>query len=501
MPPSTLIIRADASIAIATGHVMRCLALAQGWQDAGGNAVFAMAESTPAIDARLLSEGMEIVRLQALPNSVQDARDVSALACDRDAAWVVVDGYRFDSEYQRNLRNAGLKLLFVDDLGQCELYYADVVLDQNAHASDRMYANRESYTRLLLGPRYAMLRREFQTWREWRREIPAIGRKLLVTMGGSDPDNFTLRLIETLSRISIPDLKITVVAGGSNPQLAELQRTAAELGLPIHLVSNPSNMPELMAHSDIAIICAGGTLWELLYMGCATLSYFRTATQGQIVAELDAVGAVSSMGSVDDFEQNRLARALEEMIACQDCREKMAQMGRELVDGRGISRVLDYVLPGSLNRPELSMIPIELNEREDFLEMAQQHFRELNPMFTPAEDWKNSYFENITRNPRRSLRWIVSDGQHVGFILFGVEEHRFLPRLTGAIYEVHVIPEERRKGFARACAKQIIDELWKASPSKIQLEVVEGNAAAAELWRSLGFQKVTERFVLAEKTR
>ena len=88
---------------------------------------------------------------------------------------------------------------------------------------------RESYTRLLLGPRYAMLRREFQAMRDWRREIPAVGRKLLITMGGSDPDNFTLRLIKTFPKISVPDLEITVVAGGSNPQLAELRRRVAGL--------------------------------------------------------------------------------------------------------------------------------------------------------------------------------------------------------------------------------------------------------------------------------
>src|SRR5579864_771328 len=126
MSANTLLIRADASIAIATGHVMRCLALAQSWQDAGGNVVFAMAESTPAVDTRLRSEGMEIARIKDSSNSVQEAREVAALARDRDAAWVVVDGYRFDSEYQRTLKNAGLKLLFVDDLGQCQHYFADL---------------------------------------------------------------------------------------------------------------------------------------------------------------------------------------------------------------------------------------------------------------------------------------------------------------------------------------------------------------------------------------
>jgi len=500
IPASTLVIRADASVAIATGHVMRCLALAQAWQDAGGNVVFAMAESTPAIDARLRSEGMEIVRLDAPPNSIEDAGQVSSLMLDRHADWVVVDGYRFDWEYQRNLKNAGRKLLFVDDLGQCQRYSADFVLDQNVHASDGMYANREQYTRLLLGTRYAMLRREFQGWRDWRREIPSIGRNLLITMGGSDPDNLTRRLIEALPRISVPDLEITVVAGGSNPQLAELQRAVTSSGVPIHLVGDASHMPELMAQSDIAIICGGGTLWELLYMGCATLSYFRTPPQGQIIAELDAMGAVRSMGSVEDFDPDNLARAVEEMIACQECRVKMAHLGRNLVDGEGIARVLESVLPGGTSL-DLVMIPVEPDQRADFLKMAEQHFREVNPMFTPAQDWKNSYFENIVKNPGRSLRWIVSSGQHVGFVLFGVEEHRFLPRLTGAIYEVYVIPEQRRKGIARACAKQVIDELWRSSPSKIQLEVIEGNAGAAELWRSLGFEKVTERFVLTEKNQ
>jgi UDP-2,4-diacetamido-2,4,6-trideoxy-beta-L-altropyranose hydrolase len=477
---------------------MRCLALAQAWQDAGGNVVFAMAESTPGVDARLRSDGIEIVQLENSSNN-QDAREVAALACDRNSAWVVVDGYQFDSEYQRTLKNAGLKLLFVDDLGQCQHYSADLVLDQNVHASEKMYANRESYSRLLLGTRYAMLRREFRARREWKRGIPAIGRKLLITMGGSDPDNFTLRLIEALPRISVPDIAVTVVAGGSNPHMAELQRTVACLKMPIHLVGDTNNMPELIAQSDIAIICAGGTVWELLYMGCPTLSYFRTPTQRQIVAELDAMGALRSMGAAADFESNNLARALEETIACRDCRENMSQLGRKLVDGKGISRVLGYVLPESMNR--LSMIPVESDERDVFLRMAQQHFRELNSMFTPAQDWKTSYFENIKNNPKYSLRWIVADGQRVGFILFGVEKHRFLPRQTGTIYEVYVVPEQRRKGIARACARQVIDELWKSSPSKIQLEVVEGNAAAAELWRSLGFQKITERFVLTEQTR
>lgn len=152
-----------------------------------------------------------------------------------------------------------------------------------------------------------------------------------------------------------------------------------------------------------------------------------------------------------------------------------------------------------MNRP--SKIELTgISERAEFMKMALNHFRELNPAFKPDSDWERAYFENIQNRAQYSLRWILADEVRAGFVLFGVENHRFLPRLTGVIYELYVLPEQRRRGIASACAEVVIDELWKASPSKIQLEVVEGNAAAAGLWRTLGFNKVAERFTLTRSS-
>jgi len=142
-----------------------------------------------------------------------------------------------------------------------------------------------------------------------------------------------------------------------------------------------------------------------------------------------------------------------------------------------------------------------ISEKREFMEMALNHFRELNPAFKLASDWQNCYFESIQSNPNYSLCWIVADGERAGFVLYGIEPHRFLPRRTGAIYELYVSPEHRRKGIARSCAEIVIAELWKSSPSKIQLEVVEGNEAAQGLWNSLGFGKVSERFTLCAAPR
>lgn len=135
-------------------------------------------------------------------------------------------------------------------------------------------------------------------------------------------------------------------------------------------------------------------------------------------------------------------------------------------------------------------------DRDAFLQMAERHFRDLNPAFVPHEDWKQHYFDKILNNPRMFARWIVRDGERAGFILYGIEDHRFLPRLTGVVYELYVRPEYRRMGVARQAAIRAIRQLEAHSPSKIQLEVVDGNTGAQALWRSLGFAKVTERMVL-----
>jgi ribosomal protein S18 acetylase RimI-like enzyme len=148
----------------------------------------------------------------------------------------------------------------------------------------------------------------------------------------------------------------------------------------------------------------------------------------------------------------------------------------------------------------LSMVSIAACEREEFERMAIEYFSELNPRFVPQNDWQEHYFQGIVSNPQYFLRWIVGDRNKAGFILFGLEKHRFLPRRSGVIYELYVRPEFRRHGIARAIAEEAIRELWTYSPLKIQLEVVEGQLASAAFWRSLGFQKATERFVLTRGT-
>src|SRR5581483_478187 len=192
---NALIIRADSSIAMGTGHVMRCLALAEAWRDAGGSCAFVMSSPAPPIRERLRTEKCEVFPLNSRAGSEEDARELVNLSCSLGSDFVVVDGYQFGDHYQEYIKAQGLALLFVDDNGHAGRYSADVVLNQNVHASADLYRKRAPYTELLLDLKYAMLRREFTRWKTWKRRIVPVGRNVLVTLGGSDPENVTASVV------------------------------------------------------------------------------------------------------------------------------------------------------------------------------------------------------------------------------------------------------------------------------------------------------------------
>lgn len=333
-----LLLRTEASVAIGSGHVMRCLALAQAWLDAGGRAVFAMAQATPAVEERLRNERFKVARVAAQLGSVADADETAGLAHLHAASWVVVDGYDFGAEYQARLKSHGLKVLFIDDNGHAPHYSADLVLNQNAHGREELYRNRELSTKLLLGPRFALLRREFTAWRGWQREVPAIARNVLVTMGGSDPDNITERVVEAIS--SGGDFETTIVAGGSNPHLVRLREFVGTCGGTFRLSENTLNMPELMANADLAVAGAGTTSWEICSLGLPALLIVLADNQEGIAHELSKRGVIASLGRGSDLAPSTIASQLRNLAHSRSVRREMSERGRALVDGRGAERVV-----------------------------------------------------------------------------------------------------------------------------------------------------------------
>jgi UDP-2,4-diacetamido-2,4,6-trideoxy-beta-L-altropyranose hydrolase len=324
---------------------MRCIALAQAWRRSGGSAVFASAEITNALEERLECEGFKSVRLGGRAGTNEDVARTAELAKRQNASWVVADGYAFRLSYQRRIKARGLRLLLLDDYGHAEGYVADVVLNQNAAVTAALYANRAPYTRLLLGTRYALLREDFLCWRNWKREIPEVAHKVLVTLGGSDSDNVTGNVIRELS--ALDNLDVVIIIGGSNPHFEALYAEGGKSKVKLKFVVDATNMPKLMSWADVAIAAGGSTSWELAFMGLPSLVLTIADNQMGISAALENEGVSIALGRSTEGALESLRRQLRTVLCGFERRSWMSRRGRCLVDGWGSARVVEVLREGA----------------------------------------------------------------------------------------------------------------------------------------------------------
>ena len=337
-----IIFRADASVQMGTGHVMRCLSLAEHWKNSGGEAVFVMAMNMPSLNARLESKRMDFVKLSARPGSVEDAKQTVQIAKDLSALWIILDGYDFNSSFQKVIHDSKMSLLVIDDMGSTDRYYADIVLNQNLHADKSMYVKKENYTSLLLGTSYVLLRQEFSKWHGWKRRFPENAQNILVTLGGSDEENITSKVVEAIQKIKSDKLKVVVIAP-DNSHYEELESTIKRSKVDIQLKKDVIVMSDLMAWADLAVSAGGTSTWELAFMGLPMLIIAIADNQRQIVEELSKAGVAINLGWHENITLFGIAKSISELLPNANVRADMSRRAQALVDGKGADRVLAQI--------------------------------------------------------------------------------------------------------------------------------------------------------------
>jgi UDP-2,4-diacetamido-2,4,6-trideoxy-beta-L-altropyranose hydrolase len=317
---------------------MRCLALAQAWQDTGGGCTFVLDSSQPALEQRLGLEQMEVVHTASGAATPDDARETGTLARNRKAGWVVVDGYGFGTEYQRDLRAAGLRVLLVDDVAHCERYDVDILVNPNLHAQGSLYSGRLAGGRPRLGPRYALLRREFRRQRPGPNNVASVARRVLVTIGGSDPDNVSAKVIRALLESGIEGLQVRLVAGAINPhhrQLGEMSRADTR----VVVLKDVRDMSEQMAWADAAVASASTTFWELAFLQVPSAVLSFASNQRPVAESLEREGAALNLGWAAELTVDGMSRSLRAFLTDPSTRSRMRQRQRKLVDGGGARRI------------------------------------------------------------------------------------------------------------------------------------------------------------------
>ncbi len=482
-----LLIRADASAEIGAGHVMRCLALAQGWQDAGGQTLFTINPEAAALEPRLKSEGMDVLRMPGPLGGVADAKQTAAVARENAAAWVVVDGYSFGAEYQRIIKDAGFRLLFVDDNGHAGHYWADLVLNQNMHADKGNYTNREAHTQLLLGTPYVLLRREFLGWKRWKRPIPDAARKVLVTLGGGDPQNTTLKIIEAFERFGPPDVEARIVVGPANRHLEVLSEAARNSAERLQLLGAALNMPELMAWADLAVSAAGSTALEMAFMGLPSILLVLAKNQRSIAEELTGAGAALSLGWHEQVSPHAVSRALEQLRSELQTRSEMSGRGRAIVDGEGVERVLMH-----LTGVELRLRQVQKDDCQLLWEWANDPNTRAVSFSREPIPWENHVQWLDSRlHDGNCLFYIAVNGEDlpVGQVRFDVDQQI-------AVISVSVDPRFRGKGYGSTIIRLASRRMLESSGvGTIHAYVKEGNEASIRAFAKGGFSKLRTAIV------
>ncbi len=361
-----VVFRADASVDIGTGHVMRCLTLADALGRAGARCTFV----SRALDGHLLeaiaARGHGVLPLsgrsgeaeEALAAAWGDARPAHAAwlatSWQADASetrealeasglrpdWLVVDHYALDARWEEALEGSSRRLMVLDDLAD-RTHRCDLLLEQGLGREAADYGPWvPQRARLLIGPRFALLRPEFAALRSAslaRRAAPRLSR-LLVTLGGVDRDNVTGRVLAALRTLPLgPELSITVVMGARAPWKQQIEQDAQQMPWPTEVLSGVTDMGARMAAHDLAICAGGGTVWELCALGVPMITVVVADNQtfsARALAQRAGVPVITPGGL-----QRSLAAALRGLEAPVTLRERGRAVAT-VCDGRGADRVV-----------------------------------------------------------------------------------------------------------------------------------------------------------------
>lgn len=355
--------RTDASLQIGTGHVMRCLTLADALSAKGANCQFICREHpgnliefirgkgyvTHALPMRAAREtfGNEVMHAHWLgATQAQDAEACLPVLATRHPDWLIVDHYALDTRWECALAPHYIKLMVIDDLAD-RPHECNLLLDQNygRGTSDYCLLVPEA-CHLLCGSAYALLRPEFAALRPYslqRRAQPVL-RKLLISMGGVDKDNVTGQILQALQTSPLPvDCRITVVMGVTAPWLEDARRQALNMPWPTQVLVGVSDMAQRMADCDLAIGAAGSTSWERCCLGVPTIMLALAENQLKAAQELERSGAAQLI----TLPKNAALLPREQPIPLiNDSTQlrRMAECAANIVDGSGVYAVIQQMV-------------------------------------------------------------------------------------------------------------------------------------------------------------
>ena len=338
-----IIFRCNVSPKTGTGHVRRCLVLAEEIQKMGGEAFFILKSKEIDLPTILLPV---VNKWTVLPWNISPEDELQTLVQifnNRKSTALVVDHYEADSSYQEHLFNAGINWLQFDGCSGKPLW-ADWILNPSLAFQTCEYDGilKRNDTQLLLGPEYALLRSEFSEFRKKIR-FSNKSRKILITMGGGDDRGATLFCLKALTAIE-NRYEYVVLTTSNNPRIPKISKWIDDNHLNVMLVVDESQIAKRMVEADIGIIAGGMTTFETAAMGLPSLIIQIAGNQALNAAAWESAGVAMNLGRFDQLSKDTLCDKVMQLIANHSKRQQMHTLGMNCVDCRGGERVAELML-------------------------------------------------------------------------------------------------------------------------------------------------------------
>jgi UDP-2,4-diacetamido-2,4,6-trideoxy-beta-L-altropyranose hydrolase len=360
-----VVFRTDASAVIGSGHVVRCLTLADQLSSRGFECSFVCREHPGHLNELIRSRGYRVYaltlvddmnrvgneRLSELPSHSawlgttwqRDLEETRLLLGEAVIELMVVDHYALDHRWESGMRDRCGRILVIDDLAD-RVHHCDCLLDQNLVAGWRR-RYRELIPKnaiALLGPHYALLQPQYSYWRERTATRKGAVRRVLIYFGGADNANLTGMAVAAVSAIGSPDIAIDVVINPRGTHVDEVRRFVQ--GVPnVRLHEQLQSLASLMAAADLCIGGSGATSWERCALGLPSVVVSLAENQRPIAEELDRCGAVRWIGHLGEVGETEFSEAIR-IYLINGLEPAWSDRCRALVDGNGTDRVVATLL-------------------------------------------------------------------------------------------------------------------------------------------------------------
>ncbi|WP_261845152.1 UDP-2,4-diacetamido-2,4,6-trideoxy-beta-L-altropyranose hydrolase [Aliamphritea ceti] len=354
--------RVDASIDIGSGHVMRCLTLANALRQLGAECVFICREhpgnliehirkydfevyTLPVVDVEPSNESVEAFRSihsDWLGSTwMHDATASLALLNGLKPHWFIVDHYALDEQWESFVRPYCSYLGVIDDLHDRH-HNCDLLVDQTLGLTPDIYAPLvPTSCDVLTGAIYALLRPEFKEYRLEsikRRDASPKLKHIFVNLGGVDKNNITSRVLSGIDQsVLLNDCKITVVMGATSQNVEQVKAKAEALRMDVTVLVGANNMAELMSEADLAIGAAGSTTWERCCLGLPSIMVVLAENQRDIAEQLSNRSIADVVFNINTDFENNIASALNRFTP--EKLDLLSHASRRVTDGGGATFV------------------------------------------------------------------------------------------------------------------------------------------------------------------